>query len=66
MTTHHGGAGLTGEDRDLHSPVEDAGNIDKAQTMTVKAQTAQILQLLLEDQRQMATLVTSCLTARKT
>ena len=32
----------------------------------MKAWTAQILQLLLEDQRWMATLATSCLTARQT
>ena len=28
MTTHHGGAGHTGEDKDLNSHVEGTGNID--------------------------------------
>ena len=28
MTTHHGGAGHSGEDRDLNSHVEDTRNID--------------------------------------
>ena len=50
MTTCHGGVGHAGEDRYLNSHVEDARNIDV---------NAQKLQLLSEDQRQMATSVTS-------
>ena len=51
MTTCHSGTGHTGEDRDFNSHVDDTGIIDIGPIMKTKAQTVQILHLLLEDQR---------------
>ena len=36
MTTHHGGVGHAGEDRDLYSHVEDTGNIDDNELQTAQ------------------------------
>ena len=66
MTTYHRGAWHACKDRDRDSHVEDARNIDIEPAMNMKTQTAQILQLLSEDQRQIAALATSNLTARQT
>ena len=39
MTTHHGGAGPTGKDRDLDSHIEDAENIDDNESTSVSETT---------------------------
>ena len=43
VTTCHGGAGHTGENRDLDSHTEDTAGIDMGPTTAMKAQTIQIL-----------------------
>ena len=65
MTTCHGGAGHTGEDRELESHIEDVRGID-IDPDNNNANTVWMLQLLLEDQRQMAAMVTSYLMVRQT
>ena len=64
MTTCHGGTGHTGKDRDLNSCKEDRGGIDIG-PCNGNESTVWILCLLLEDQRQMYALVTSCPVARQ-
>ena len=61
MTTHHGGAGHAGKDRDLNSHIEDTGNIDDNESTNSSETT-----IVFEDQRQMAISVTSLLTASQT
>ena len=54
MTTCYGGTGHTGKDRELNSHVEDTAGIDIGPDNDNASTNSSILQLLLEDQRQMA------------
>ena len=66
MTICCGGAGRTGKDRDLDSHIEDTRGMDIGPNSDNESTNSSDTTINFEDQKLMATLATSCLTARQT